>query len=171
MNENFLRVWLRAWALITVVDGIFATVLPVVAYGQPLGQVWKAVASVLLGRGALRGGLTTILFGLVMHATVALMWTTVFLALALHSARLRRIVATRAGIAGVAALYGPVVWIVMSLIVIPRLTGRATVIGDRWWIQLLAHIPFVALPIVATIARGLRTMDAVVPARPIAEAT
>ena len=52
MNENFLRVWLRAWALITVVDGIFATVLPVVAYGEPPGRVWQVIASLLLGRGA-----------------------------------------------------------------------------------------------------------------------
>ena len=62
MNENFLRTWLRAWALITVVDGIFATVLPVVAYGQPLGRAWQNVAAVLLGRTAIYGGARTIVF-------------------------------------------------------------------------------------------------------------
>lgn len=169
MNESFLRTWLRAWALITVVDAIFATVLPVVAYGQPLGRVWQGVAAVLIGRAAIEGGARTILFGLVMHATVALVWTTVFLILALLSSRLRRIVATPAGIIGVAALYGPAIWIVMSLLVIPAFTNRATQIGPRWWVQLFAHIPFVALPIVATIGRRLRSTDGVVDARPVGD--
>ena len=170
MNENFLRVWLRAWALITVVDAIFATVLPVAAYGEPLGRVWQVIASLLLGRGALQGGARTMLFGLVVHASVALVWTTVFLALALFSTRLRRIVAGPAGIIGVAAVYGPLIWIVMSLVVIPPFTHRRTQIGPRWWVQLLAHIPFVALPIVATIGRGLRSTAAVVDAHAVGDA-
>jgi hypothetical protein len=43
----------------------------------------------------------------------------------------------------------------MSFVVIPRLTGRMPTVNARWWIQLLAHIPFVAFPIVATVSRGL----------------
>ena len=170
MNENFLRVWLRAWALITVVDGIFATVLPVVAYRRPLGEVWQGVASLLLGGGAMEGGGRTIAFGLVMHASVALVWTTVFLALALLSATLRRVVAAPTGIIVVAALYGPVIWIVMSKLVIQRLSNRRVLINAQWWVQLLAHIPFVALPIVAIIGRGLRSPVAAVHARPASDA-
>ena len=45
MNENILRTWLRTWALITGVDAVFATTLPVAAHGQPLGRVWQGVAS------------------------------------------------------------------------------------------------------------------------------
>ena len=170
MNENFLRVWLRAWALITVVDAIFATVLPVVAYGRPLGQVWQGVASLLLGPGAMRGGARTMAFGLVMHATVALVWTTVFLALVLSSHRLRRIVGTPAGIIVVSALFGPMIWIVMSMVVIREVTGRPVVITAQWWVQLLAHIPFVALPIVATIGRGLRSTIPLADAHPVGDA-
>jgi hypothetical protein len=170
VTENFLRVWLRAWALITVVDGIFATVLPVVAYGRPLGQVWLGVASVLLGRGAMYGGARTIAFGLVLHASVALVWTTVFLVLALLSTTLRRVVATPAGILAVATVYGPAIWIVMSRVLLPRVVGRPLVITAQWWVQLLAHIPFVALPIVATIGRGLRSTTPVVDAHPVGDA-
>ena len=36
-------------------------------------------------------------------------------------------------------------------------------------VQPLAHIPFVALPIVATIGRGLRATDGIVPARPLGD--
>lgn len=170
MNETVFRTLIRAWAVITVVDGIFATLLPVVAFGEPIGQVWKVVASVLLGRGAVQGGSATLLFGLVMHASVAFVWTSVFMALAVLSPRLRRILATPTGIVLVAALYGPAIWIVMSLLVIPRFTGRTPSIGDRWWIQLFAHIAFVAQPIVGTIARGLRPADAVAHARPAVDA-
>ena len=170
MNPTVVRTWLRAWALIAVVDGIFATALPVVAYGQPLWRVWKGVASVLLGPAAMEGATGTILFGLLMHVSVALTWTTVFLVLALLSARLRRIVGTPAGVLGVATLYGPAIWIVMSFLVIPRFTGRPPTVNFRWWVQLLAHIPFVALPIVATIGRGLQSAVGIVPARPIGDA-
>lgn len=41
---------------------------------------------------------------------------------------------------------------VMSLIVIPLLVHRPPTITVRWWIQLLGHIPFVGLPIVASSA-------------------
>jgi len=39
--------------------------------------------------------------------------------------------------------------------VIPLLTGRPPAFTVRWVIQLLAHIPFVALPIVTVVGRGL----------------
>ena len=165
-----LRTLLRAWLLITVVDGIFATTLPVVAYGQPLGRVWQGVASTLLGPSALQGGGPTMLVGLFMHAGVAFAWTSVFFALAMLSQKLRHLVEHPAGIVAVAALYGPAIWIVMSFLVIPRLTGRPPAINVRWWVQLFAHIPFVALPIVAAIGRGLRETDGVVPARPLGDA-
>jgi hypothetical protein len=165
VNEILLRTWLRAWALITVVDAIFATTLPVVAYGQPLGRVWQGVASVLIGPTAIQGGARTILLGLVIHATVALVWTTVFLVLVLLSPPLRRFFGTPAGILAAAAVYGPAIWIVMSLVVIPSIAHRQPQTGPRWWVQLFAHIPFVALPIVAAIGRGLGPAGRVADAR------
>lgn len=167
MNRDFLRTLLRAWLVITVVDGIFATVLPVVAYGAPLGRVWQGVASLLLGPSAMGGGGRTILFGLVMHASVAFTWTTVFLALALASATLRRIIERPTGILAVSAIYGPAIWVVMSFVVIRTVSGRTPVMNDRWWVQFFAHIPFVAVPIVAVIGRGLGTTEGVVRARPV----
>ena len=171
MNGNVLRTLLRAWLAIAVIDGIFATLLPVVAYGAPLGRVWQGVASTLLGPAAMQGGGRTMLVGLVMHAGVALAWTTVFVALALASPALRRIVERPAGIVAVSALYGPAIWMVMSFLVIPRLTGRAPAIDRRWWVQLVAHVPFVALPIVAVVGRGLRSMHDAVHVRPVGDAT
>ena len=163
MNGNVLRTLLRAWLVIAVIDGIFATTLPVVAYGAPVGRVWQGVASTLLGPSAMQGGVRTMLVGLVMHAGVALAWTTVFLTLALLSPALRRLIERPAGMIAVSAVYGPAIWLMMSFLVIPGLTGRSPTINDRWWVQLFAHIPFVALPIVAVIGRGLRTTDGIVP--------
>jgi hypothetical protein len=42
---------------------------------------------------------------------------------------------------------------VMSLGVIPILVHRSPTIGIRWWIQLIGHIPFVGIPIVASSGR------------------
>src|SRR5215208_7036987 len=151
MQRDVTRLLVRAWLTIAIVDAIFATTLPVVAYGQPLGRVWQGVASVLLGPSAMQGGARTMLVGLVMHFGVALAWSTVFLTLTLALPRLRQVVATPAGILAASALYGPVIWMIMSLVVIPRLTARLPTIDLRWWVQLVAHIPFVAIPIVATI--------------------
>jgi len=167
MNGIVARTLLRAWLLLTVIDGIFATTLPVVAYGQPLGRVWQGVASTLLGPSAMQGGARTMAIGLVMHAVTALAWSAVFMALALLSPRLRRAVATPGGIVAAAVVYGPLVWMAMSFVVIPRLTGRPPTINGRWWVQLVAHVPFVALPIVATIGRGLRAIAPLAPVRAV----
>jgi hypothetical protein len=47
----------------------------------------------------------------------------------------------------------------MSLVVIPLASGRPPSITVRWWIQLFAHIPFVALPIVTVAGRGLNAQE------------
>jgi uncharacterized membrane protein YagU involved in acid resistance len=52
------------------------------------------------------------------------------------------------GVATVAAVYGPFVWMSMSLVVIPLLLRRPPTINARWWQQLVGHFPFVGLPIV-----------------------
>jgi hypothetical protein len=126
-----------------VTDGLFAVVLSVFFYGSTVTRLWQGVASVLLGKGALEGGTRTALIGVLMHFGVAFPW-------------LRRILASRGGILTVAAVYGPLIWLVMSLLVIPALVHRPPTITPRWWIQLIGHVFFVGLPIVAWIGGGLR---------------
>ena len=79
------------------------------------------------------------------------------------------LVATPAGILAVAMVSGPAIWVVMSMVVIPRLVGRSVVITAQWGVLLLAHIPFVALPIVATIGGGLSSSTGVVDTRPLGD--
>jgi hypothetical protein len=154
MNRNVLRTLVRAWLLIAVIDFAFASLLSVV-YGGSFSRLWQGVASVLLGPSAMQGGTRTVLIGLVMHAGVALLWSTVFLLIVLALPALRRMVATGGGIIAVSAVYGPAIWMVMSFVVIPTLTGRPPTITGRWGANLVGHVVAVALPIVATIGRGL----------------
>ncbi|HEX7049968.1 MAG TPA: hypothetical protein VF188_07110 [Longimicrobiales bacterium] len=146
----------RAGLLTGITDGLFSSVLSVAFYDSTVTRLFQGVAGVLLGRAALDGGTTTALIGVLMHFGVAFAWSAVFLFLILRSSWIRRVLAARYGALKVAALYGPFIWMVMSLVVIPLLTRRPPGIGIRWWIQFFGHVPFVGVPIVASIGRGLR---------------
>jgi hypothetical protein len=104
---------------------------------------------VLLGSAAFDGGTRTAAIGVLMHVGVAFGWSAVFLLLVMRRSRVHGLLASRYGVVKVAALYGPFVWMVMSLAVIPLLVHRPPAITIRWWIQFVGHIPFVGLPIVA----------------------
>ena len=144
----------RAGLLTGVTDGLFSTVLVTFFYGSTPMRLWQGVASTLLGRGAFDGGTSIALIGVLMHFGVAFGWSAVFLFVVLRAGWIRGLLPSRYGVVKVAALYGPFVWLVMSLVVIPLLVHNAPAISFRWWIQLIGHIPFVGVPIVASISRG-----------------
>jgi len=144
----------RAGLLTGVTDGLFSSVLSVAFYGSTVTRLFQGVAATLLGQEALDGGTPTALLGVLMHFGVAFGWSAVFLFLALRSPRVRRVLASPHGVVKLAVLYGPSIWLVMSLAVIPLLLNRPPTITIRWWVQLIGHVPFVGLPIVASIAGG-----------------
>jgi hypothetical protein len=154
MNRDTTSRLLRAWLLTGVTDALFSSILVSVFYHSTVTRLWQGVASVLLGKEALDGGTTTALIGLLMHFGVAFGWSAVFLFLFMRSAWIRDVVASPYGLFKVAAAYGPFIWLVMSLAVIPLLVHRPPTINFRWWVQFFGHIPFVALPIVWSIARN-----------------
>ena len=149
----------RAGLITGVIDGLFASVLSVAFYGSTVTRLFQGVASTLLGREAFDGGTPTALLGVLMHFGVAFGWSAVFLFLVMRSSWLRRVLASPYGVVKVAALYGPFIWLVMSLVVIPLLLQRPPAINIRWWIQLIGHFPFVGIPIVASIGRGISKSD------------
>ena len=151
MNRDTMSRLLRAGLLTGVIDGLFSSILVVVFYHSTVTRLWQGVASVLLGKEALDGGTTTALIGVLMHFGVAFGWSAVFLFLAMRSSWVRGQLATPNGVIKIAALYGPFIWIVMSVAVIPLLTNRPPTFNLRWLVQLIGHIPFVALPIVWSI--------------------
>ncbi len=153
-NRDLLSRLVRAGLLTGVVDGLFSSVLNVVAYRSTVSRLFQGVAGVLLGSEAFNGGTPVVVLGVLMHFGVAFGWSAVFLFLVLRSPRVRGLLASRYGVAKVASLYGPFIWMVMSLAVIPLLVHRSPTIGTRWWVQLIGHIPFVGIPIVASSGRG-----------------
>jgi hypothetical protein len=155
LGRDALNRLARAGTLTAIVDFTFSSVLVTVFYHSTFARLWQGVASTLLGPTAIGGGTRTTLTGIAMHIGVAFTWSTVCLLLYLGSGWLRRVVETTSGLLAVAAVYGPCIWMVMSFIVIPSLTGRPPSVTYRWWVQFFGHIPFVAVPIVTGI-RGFR---------------
>jgi hypothetical protein len=143
---------LLAGTVTAITDGLFSSVLNVVAYHSTVARLFQGVAAVLLGPAALSGGVRTAAIGMLMHCGVAFWWSAVFVMIATRSSSLRSALRSRAGIVATAAAYGPLVWMAMSLLVIPVLLHRPTAINARWWVQLAGHFPFVGLPIVASAA-------------------
>jgi hypothetical protein len=143
----------RAGVTTFLVDGLFSSVLVVVFYGSTVSRLWQGVASTLLGPAAFSGGARTAAIGILMHCGVAFGWSAVFVFGVMRSTWIRRVLATPFGVLKVAAVYGPAIWLVMSLAVIPLLLHRPPTFSIRWWVQFFGHVPFVGVPIVAA-ARG-----------------
>jgi len=146
-----IKRWLLAGVVTGIIDCLFSSVLVIFFYKSTFARLWKGVASVLLGKGALEGGTRTVLIGLAMHFGVALAWSAVFLILWKSSAWIRRVADSRGGVLVLAVFYGPLIWMVMSFVVIPLLAHRPPNINYRWWVQLFGHIFFVAIPIISVI--------------------
>jgi hypothetical protein len=141
----------RAGLLTGITDGLFSSILSVAFYDSTVERLFQGVAATLLGPDALNGGTRTALVGVLMHFGVAFGWSAIFLFFVARLRWIRAVLASPHGTVKVASLYGPFVWLVMSLAVIPLLLQRPPTISIRWWIQLFGHIPFVGLPIVASI--------------------
>lgn len=146
----------RAGLLTGVTDGLFASVLNVAFYDSTVTRLWQGVASTLLGPSAFERGTESALIGVLMHLGVAFGWSAVFLGLLGLAPRLRAVLASPSGPLKIAAVYGPFIWLVMSLMVIPLLVHRPPTITGRWWVQLIGHFPFVGLPIAWSFARAFR---------------
>jgi hypothetical protein len=155
-RTSFIGALVPVWLVTAAWDAACATALSVFAYGTTAGGVWQGVAATVLGPTALSGG-AAVAAGLVVHLAVALTWSAIFVMAALALPALRGAIRTRGGALAVAAVYGPLIWLVMSLAVIPLATGRPARFGFRWWVQVVAHIPFVTVPLVFTARRVLHS--------------
>jgi hypothetical protein len=145
----------RAWLLTAASDFTFASVLTTVFFHSTFARLWQGVASVPLGREALNGGVRTVWIGIGLHLCVALWWSSVFLFGLMRLEAVGRVLQSRLGMLKVAAVYGPLIWMTMSLVVIPFFTHRPPSFTLRWWVQLIGHVPFVALPMTWTARSAL----------------
>ena len=129
-------------------DFAWACVLSIAVYGSTFAKLWQGVASVPLGKAALDGGTRMVFAGIAIHFAVAFAWSTVLVALFRFVPALRDAMSAPIGAVIVALCYGPLIWVAMSLAVIPALTLRPVPVNTRWWIQLAGHFLFVGLPMV-----------------------
>jgi hypothetical protein len=106
------------------------------------------VASVALGRQALQGGLRSSAIGLLIHFGVALFWSALFVFAVRRSRWVRSSLSRWPRAVLLACVYGVFIWLAMTWMVIPAMTHRPPRLGAGYWLQLLGHIPFVALPMV-----------------------
>jgi hypothetical protein len=156
LGDDRLKRLLFAGLLTALSDGLFATVQSVFFYDSTFARLWHGVASVLLGPSAFQGGTRAVVIGLLMHVLVAFTWSAIFIFVVLRWGAVRRVLASPYGVVKIAAVYGPFIWMVMSLVVIPALVHRPPNVSLRWLYQLAGHFPFVGLPMVAMGARGVK---------------
>ena len=148
-SRDVISRFIAAGFATTIIDGLFSSVLSVAAYGSTFSRLFQGVASVLVGDSAFAGGALTTALGVLIHGGVAFGWSAVFVFVVLRSGWVRQVLDSRFGTFRVAAVYGPFVWSVMSLVLIPLLVQRPPNISFRWWVQFVGHFPFVGFPIVA----------------------
>lgn len=154
-DQRIVRGVLVTWLVTAAWDFICASALSVLAYHSTFSRLWQGVAATAFGPRVLQMSGAGIGAGLAVHLLVALVWSSLFVAALASSERLRRVVDRPFGAVVVACIYGPVIWLVMSLAVIPLATGRPPTFAFRWWVQIFAHVPFVTLPLVFTARRAL----------------
>ncbi len=158
---SFVRRLLPVWVTTVIFDGLCASLLGIIGYESTFARVWQGVASTVIGpERAIDRGVGPVLIGLMLHAGVALLWSAVFVAVATSWSGLRARLASPTGALLVAVAYGPLVWLAMSWVIIPIVAGRLPTITVRWWVQVFAHIPFVAWPIVGMTRRAFRSEPA-----------
>ena len=144
--ERALPRFVRAGLLVSIVDGLFATAFGVFVRGVTPMRMWQGVASVPFGRVAIDGGKGMVAAGLALHVLVAFTWSALLFLSMQRSHKLRAAVDSPYGVLKVASLLGPMIWLTMSLVVIPTMTHRMPAFTPAYFGQMLGHILFVAVP-------------------------
>jgi uncharacterized membrane protein YagU involved in acid resistance len=119
--------------------------------GMPPERLWQGVASGALGTSAFKGGAKTAALGLLFHFAIAFIVAAIYYAIS----RQFPITTERPILSG--ALYGVVVHLVMSRIVVPlSAVPKREFSAKAFLTQLVIHICFVGLPIALAVAHFSR---------------
>jgi hypothetical protein len=115
-----IRTILVACLVAGTLDITYAIIMWGPVFGKvSAGQILRGIASTLIGKNALAGGIPTALIGLAMHFGISLAWTTIYFFLYPYIPFLSR----SKWVSGV--IYGIVVWSMMGIVIVPLVTGRA----------------------------------------------
>lgn len=123
-KQQLLQPAILTIILAWLVAGTFDISYAIITWGPVFGKITAAqllqgIASTLMGKDAFAGGTPTALIGLAMHYGIALAWTLLYFFIYPHIPLLAR----NKWISGI--VYGVVVWGLMSIVIVPLVTGRA----------------------------------------------
>ncbi|HET7620666.1 MAG TPA: hypothetical protein VFK39_02075 [Gemmatimonadaceae bacterium] len=140
---------LAAAALVGMLDMLYPIYLytKVIAH-VPAIRIPQSVASGLLGPAAYQGGMATAALGLLLHFTIALGWTILYLMLYEKWGPLRRLAGTNVGLVKAGLIYGLVVWFGMNIVIVPLSRANpAPLFSLNSLLQLIWHPIGIGLPI------------------------
>jgi uncharacterized membrane protein YagU involved in acid resistance len=120
MKNTAYSALLLAWLVAGTLDITYA----IITWGPVFGnistaQLLQGIASTLAGKSAFTGGTAMALLGLAMHYGISLAWTLIYFFIFPYLPFL----AANKWLSGI--LYGVFVWTMMSIIIVPAVTGRA----------------------------------------------
>jgi len=109
-----------AWLVAGTLDISYAIIVWGPVFGKiTAAQLLQGIASTLMGKDAFTGGTGTALIGLAMHYGISLAWTVLYFLIYPYISLLSR----NAYLSGI--IYGVFVWAMMSLLIVPLVTGHA----------------------------------------------
>lgn len=122
----------------------------IITWGPVFGTIsatrlLQGIASTLMGKDAFTGGAGTALIGLTMHYSISLAWTAIYFFIFPRISLLAR----NKWISGF--LYGVFVWAMMTLLIVPLVTGRAWHYNTIPFIKSIAPMVFLLGPAIAVI--------------------
>lgn len=141
---------LLAAGVVAVLDIVYAIAFYawILKVSTPV-RVFQSIARGVLGKAAFQGGAATALLGAVLHFTIALIWTLIFVGLLGMVPALRRIVRETPAAVAIGLLYGAFVWVMMNVVVLPLSQVHSTPkFGWDFWVNLVQQALMVGLPIV-----------------------
>jgi hypothetical protein len=145
---------LKSAIAVGISDFFFASVSNWFMQHRTPVRVFQGVASVPFGKGMIDRGIGAALIGLLLHFCVAFIWSTVYYLITRSSSVAKNLVRTPQGAVVFALLYGPFIWLFMSLVLIPAFVHRAPTFTPIWWVQLVGHALFVVGPMIWAFGDG-----------------
>lgn len=141
---------LRAAAAVFVLDGLYVVVVFVLILRRTtVERVFQGIAYAVLGPAAFTGGWGTAALGLMLHFSVALGWSAVWMVAYERSDLLVRATITLPRAIIVGAAYGMFVWLAMHFIVLPMTYAKPGPLLNFGSILVgVAHLLVVGPPIV-----------------------
>lgn len=114
MEPKRIKIALKAIIISGILAGILDCIAAVVFLGNmDFSGVWKYVASGYFGKNAFEGGNEMVVYGLLFHFSIAIVWAIVY-----YFIIIKINFFTKFEILG-GLVYGIIIWLIMNLIILP----------------------------------------------------